>query len=569
MKTIGKRLLSLLLVVCLVMGTLAGGAFSALAADNEYLMETMPNASSGESAVIIHRNIVDETNKIVSMDMYLYNISGSTVALNVHWDPAILQPVNAEDHAVIASSAGGSARRGMVAGFEYYNSDEGADVSIIDSTTGLLIPQKQVVTFGEANTAFYTLLLSTANKGFFEGMSEGNAYKANTEGLGLGVIRFFFKVADGKKLTDVTPAAFYPTPGAEGSGCDMSGISAGAGTQETKTKTYYFDNFPVPAKAPTGVSISANPTETTSGENVTLTVNGTSPDGGTLQYAYTTGETAPTAEEMAALTFQNGQTFTVQAVDSSTKYWGVVKNTVTDGGSAYAASAASVSLTVNVKVQSVNVALAAPVAGEAPGTVEGTADYTVKSITWSPTLTGGKFASEQAYTATIVLQPTALHTFVAPVTATVNGKSATATVNADKTLTVEVTYDETGKTAEDIATELQAAVDGIEEWGLSQGELGTGDNFEVNNDAVAAAVKTVVDSALSGNTDAASANITVSANVTKAPVKGTLEGESANPTGEDGTASFTVTIVVGSVTKTVEKTGVAIKALPAVQNNVT
>lgn len=70
------------------------------------------------------------------------------------------------------------------------------------------------------------------------------------------------------------------------------------------------------------------------------------------------------------------------------------------------------------------------------------ANYTVKSITWTPEVTD-VFASPVAYTAKVVLTPNANHEFATAVTAKFNNETVPATVDANGDVVISYTFPET------------------------------------------------------------------------------------------------------------------------------
>lgn len=92
------------------------------------------------------------------------------------------------------------------------------------------------------------------------------------------------------------------------------------------------------------------------------------------------------------------------------------------------------------------VAIAKPVKGVAPqGDITETAKYT-GNITWTPTVTGGKFAANTAYTANVTLTAKEGYQFAEDVKPTVAGATGVADVNvknSGKTLEFKATFPET------------------------------------------------------------------------------------------------------------------------------
>ncbi len=112
-------------------------------------------------------------------------------------------------------------------------------------------------------------------------------------------------------------------------------------------------------------------------------------------------------------------------------------------------------------IDKVNVnGLEAPEAGTTPDTNATVAETgaAIQYIIWEGKLTNGKFTYNQAYTAKITLKAEDGYVFASSVTATLNGKTVQAVVNADGTLTLTQTYlplEAPGITAKPVELELE------------------------------------------------------------------------------------------------------------------
>ena len=151
--------------------------------------------------------------------------------------------------------------------------------------------------------------------------------------------------------------------------------------------------------------------------------------------------------------------------EAGAKYWGVVKNTKTDGGDsteAYAVSNSSVSVNVVTGIASAAVTVVPPVAEAtaAAPTVTSNSQYEYTSSSWTPALTGNAFAGSTAYKQTITLTAKSGYCFTDSTTVSLTGttKQAANIVSTGAMLKFDVTYDATGKSSSEMVAAAKAAI---------------------------------------------------------------------------------------------------------------
>lgn len=142
----------------------------------------------------------------------------------------------------------------------------------------------------------------------------------------------------------------------------------------------------------------------------------------------------PTGKSMSVITM-----FTTQGVSFALP--GYRNSPMTKSGTALMRSGESVDFADALTIIDIaEISLTAPVVGATPDTTaNGTGDFTVGSVSWSPP--DATFQNGVSYTATVTLTPNSDYTFAGGLTvATINGRNATVTSNADGTATLSYPF---------------------------------------------------------------------------------------------------------------------------------
>ena len=162
------------------------------------------------------------------------------------------------------------------------------------------------------------------------------------------------------------------------------------------------------------------------------------------------GDECPTAAKRVVGAFDRTEgNYAVYSFDmnSNTNWAGAIKSFILDPFNAMDVwTIKGIKLIRNAAVESVEITdVEVPAVRMTPDTsvtAASNANYTVKSVTWTPAAT--IFAPETEYTVNVTVAPAKTYCFDAEVTtATINGEAATVTVNVDKTATVSYTFDAT------------------------------------------------------------------------------------------------------------------------------
>lgn len=455
------------------------------------------------------------------------------------WDPDVVEAWDPTKNAVAKASGAANVLGGV---------EHNYDGDLTDVFTGNLFTKLAPVLDIAGGTYGVDVGLNPAGSGSFqywEGVNNIGNILTNTTGKGFAVAKAYFHLKDGHTASEVTTNVIYPNPAAVDADTYPSGVDL-THPDGSKYRDIYFIGFPTPATAPTNVTISADPAGIVAGGSTTLTVSSdASQDGGTLSYAYTTGDNAPDAAAMAQLSFQPGKTFTVSPA-ADAKYWGVVKNAKGEGeeeSAAYAASAAAAEVSVLQKLDAAAVTMTAPAADAAPAaaTVDGGANYTAEGTVWAPAVSGS-FAGDTAYTATVTLAAKTGYLFsdAAKSAVTLTGTDKTATnvslVNGGAKLTFDVAFDKTGKTNAQLVAAAKTKV-GAASYSANQKVTNPGTEGAADNTTVAD-VENAVKAALSGMSLEGVTTEVSNIQITKAATP----GKPSNAAGENGAFTATVTI---------------------------